>query len=187
MVQKAKFNIDALLGFEAGLFTCASCLHRVAEYDQLFEEGSEYHAKSIELKNRLFDISQYLRLKDVNIPLNKDSGKVKVSYHHPCHLRAAGLESEPIRLLEGIGGFEILHPELAGRCCGQAGSFGFTHYREGVAMFTAKKEEYLELNPDVIVSSCPSCISKVRKEMDFAVRVCHPIEIIADLIEGKKI
>jgi FAD/FMN-containing dehydrogenase/Fe-S oxidoreductase len=187
MIAKARFNLDSLEKFDAIVFTCASCLHRLANYSELFEEGTEYHTKAEALKERLFDLSQYLRLRDVELPQNGSSGKIRLSYHHPCHLRAAGLEWGPIRLLEQIDNIEVLHPERAGRCCGQAGSFGFVYYQEGMSMFAAKKEEYESLNPDVIVSSCPSCISKVRKEMDNGVRVCHPVEIIADLIEGKRI
>ncbi len=187
MIEKAKANIDSLESYEAVVFTCASCLHRLADYPDLFEEGSEYHRKACNLKDRLFDISQYLLAQKVELPVNKSSQNVRLSYHHPCHLRAAKLEKEPLRLLESIDGIEILHPELAGRCCGQAGSFGFVHYREGMAMFTAKKNEYHDLDPEVIVSSCPSCISKVKKEMGDGVRVCHPVEIIADIIDGKRI
>lgn len=184
LIEKAKINIDALSDFTAVVFTCASCLHRLADYHQLFEIGSEYHEEALALKDKLFDLSQYLRLRRVTFEDASRLNGLRVSYHHPCHLRAAGLEKEPLRLLEQIEGIEILHPDRAGRCCGQAGSFGFTHYREGTAMFDAKREEYRRLAPDVIVSSCPSCISKIRKEMGGAVRVCHPIELIADILEG---
>jgi len=187
MIEKAKYNIDALSSFDAVVFTCASCLHRLADYAELFEPDSEYGKKAVALKMKLFDISQYLLKREVEIPANSSSEAIKLSYHHPCHLRAAGLEKEPLRLLGQINGIEIVHPELAGHCCGQAGSFGYIHYQEGMAMFAAKKEEYQRLNPSVIVSSCPSCISKVKKEMGDGVRVCHPIEIVADLIDGKSI
>lgn len=182
MIQKARLNIDALERFEAVVFTCASCLHRVADYHDLFEAGSFYHNKALALKEKLFDVSQYLRRRRVELPGH--DGAVTISYHHPCHLRAAGLEMEPLLLLGRIDGVKIVHPDRAGRCCGQAGSFGFTHYREGAAIFDAKREEYRRLRPDIIVSSCPSCISKIRKEMGAGIRVCHPVEIIADLITG---
>jgi FAD/FMN-containing dehydrogenase/Fe-S oxidoreductase len=184
LIEKAKFNIDALSDFTAVVFTCASCLHRLADYHQLFETGSEYHGEALALKDKLFDLCQYLRLRRATFKNPTRLKGLRVSYHHPCHLRAAGLENEPLRLLAQIEGIEILHPERAGRCCGQAGSFGYTHYREGTAMFDAKREEYRRLNPDVIVSSCPSCIAKIRKEMGDGVRVCHPIELIAEILEG---
>jgi len=185
LVAKARANIDALEPFEAVVFTCASCLHRLADYSELFAKDSPYHSKALALKNKLFDISQYLLSRNAALPKCGSSRPVRLSYHHPCHLRAAGREMEPLRLLARVDGIKILHPERAGRCCGQAGSYGFVHYSEGKAAFAAKKEEYRDLDPDIIVSSCPSCISKIRQEMGDGIRVCHPIEIIADLIAGK--
>jgi Fe-S oxidoreductase len=182
MIDKAKYNIDSLGRFDAVVFTCASCLHRLADYYELFEEGSDYHGKAMALRNKLFDLSQFLRLRRIDLDGIVIPKKLRVSYHHPCHLRAAGLEREPLKLLKQIEGIELLHPDRAGRCCGQAGSFGYTHYREGTAMFDAKREEYQRLDPDVIVSSCPSCLAKIRKEMGGSVRVCHPIELIAELM-----
>ena len=44
----------------------------------------------------------------------------------------------------------------------------------------------LDVDPDIIVSNCPSCIAKIRKEMGGDFRVCHPIELIAGFIEGKR-
>lgn len=185
MIAKAKANIDALLPFEAVVFTCASCLHRIADYQELFTEDNDYHRRAGALREKLFDVSQYLLRQKIELPGYRSSSGVKLTYHHPCHLRAAKLEQEPLKLLGQIAGVEMAHPELAGRCCGQAGSFGFTHYQEGMAIFQAKKEEYHKLDAKIITSSCPSCISKVRKEMGEGYRVCHPIEIIADLLEGK--
>jgi len=85
-------------------------------------------------------------------------------------------------MLTRIKGIDILHPERAGRCCGQAGSFGYMHYQEGKAIFAPKKKEYEELGAEVIVSSCPACLSQLKKEMGPKIRACHPIELIADLL-----
>ncbi len=187
LIEKAKLNIDSLLPFEVVVFTCASCLHRLADYHELFDDGSEYHQKALALKDRMYDLSQFLLDKNIDVPHYKESGRLRVSYHHPCHLRASRLESYPVELIQRITGITLLHPDRAGRCCGQAGSFGYTHYQEGQAAFAAKKAEYDRMNVDIIFSSCPSCIAKVQKEMGPSVRVCHPIEIIADILAGRRL
>ena len=120
----------------------------------------------------------------IEMPNNNSQKSKRISYHHPCHLRAANLEQEPLTLLNRMPGIELIHPELAGRCCGQAGSFGFLHYREGTAIFEEKKAEYRRLGVETITSSCPSCITKIKKEMGESIRVCHPVELLADMIEG---
>lgn len=182
LIEKAKKNLDHLESFEAIVFTCASCLHRVADYAKLFAPDSVYQGKALALKERVFDACQYILKQGVELPENNSGKKQKVSYHHPCHLRAAGLEKEPVRMLSRIKGIDILHPDRAGRCCGQAGSFGYTHYQEGKAIFAPKKKEYEELGAEVIVSSCPACLSQIKKEMGPTIRVCHPVELIADLL-----
>jgi FAD/FMN-containing dehydrogenase/Fe-S oxidoreductase len=186
LIEKAKVNLDALEPFDAVVFTCASCLHRLADYYHLFEPGSAYHRKAMVLKEKVHDVCQFLSLKQVEPPKTDGPRPLRLTYHHPCHLRAAGLEREPLKFLSRIEGIAIVHPELAGRCCGQAGSFGYVHYREGKAMFAAKKAEYRQLQAEVIVSSCPSCIAKIKAEMGSGVRVCHPVEVIADLIDGRR-
>lgn len=185
LIKKAKFNIDRLLGYQAVVFSCASCLHRLAEYEKLFEMDSEYYNKAISLNDNLFDISQYLNHLGVDLPGDDLNDEVEISYHHPCHLRAAGLENEPLDLLDKIKKIKLQHPQRADRCCGQAGSHGYINYREGQEAFAAKKAEYRKMKVKIITSSCPSCIGKVQQEMGADVRVCHPIEIIADLIDKR--
>ncbi|MFH1699963.1 MAG: FAD-binding and (Fe-S)-binding domain-containing protein [Candidatus Zixiibacteriota bacterium] len=185
MIAKARKNLDALDEYDAIIFTCASCLHRIQDYSILFEENSEYWHKADSIKNRLFDICGYLLTIREKLPQLKTKKPIRLTYHHPCHLRAAKKENEPLKLLGMIDGIEIIHPELAGRCCGQAGSFGYIHYQEGKAMFDRKREEYLDFGVKHIVSSCPSCIAKIKKEMGSEYHVCHPIEIISDIISGK--
>lgn len=187
MIKKAKFNIDRLIGFEAVVFSCASCLHRLAEYDQLFETDSEYYNKAVGLKERLYDISQYLNHLGVDLPGDDLQEEVEISYHHPCHLRAAGLQNEPNILLNKVDKVKLQHPERADRCCGQAGSHGYINYQAGKQAFSAKKAEYRKMKVKIITSSCPSCIGKVQQEMGEDVRVCHPVEILADLIDGKSL
>ncbi|MEE9441228.1 MAG: FAD-linked oxidase C-terminal domain-containing protein [candidate division Zixibacteria bacterium] len=185
MISRAKKNLDALEGYDSIVFTCASCLHRIQDYKALFEENSEYWHKAKSVESRLYDICGYLLYNRDMLPRLKTQRPIRLTYHHPCHLRAAKRENEPLKLLGMIEGIEIIHPDLADRCCGQAGSFGYIHYQEGKAIFRRKREEYIEIGADYIVSSCPSCISKIKKEMGPGFHVCHPIEIISVVISGK--
>ncbi len=185
LITKAKHNIDSLLDYDAVIFSCASCLHRLADYDELFLTSDPYYEKSQQLKEKLFDASQYLLKQGIEFSSMKAPTPLNVSYHHPCHLRAAKLEQEPLKILEQIQGINLIHPELAGRCCGQAGSFGFTHFQEGTAIFDRKREEYIKLNPDVVVSSCPSCIAKVKKELPQTIKICHPLQIVDNILKNR--
>ena len=109
--------------------------------------------------------------------------KYIVTYHNPCHLRAAGLHKEPEKLLARFENIEIKHPVHADRCCAQAGSYGFIHFQKAKQMFAKKKKDYENIVADYIMTSCPACQMKIRAEVGGNFKVVHPVEILADMIE----
>ena len=187
LIAKAKFNIDALRRFDAVVVSCASCLLRLKEYAQLLEDDSEYGPTAAELADKCYDISQYLNLREIDYSLFDGDDPVRVTYHHPCHLRAAGLHKEPEKLLAKIGHVEICHPPYADRCCAQAGSYGYFHYQESLRMFQKKKEAYEQIEADYLITSCPSCQMKIRAETDHRFAVVHPIRILAERLSKKTV
>lgn len=183
LVEKAKFNIKSLNKFSTIITGCASCLHRLIEYERLFENESDFHNQAKVLSKKCYDISQYLNKIDIDYSKFASDANTKVTYHNPCHLRAAGLHHEPNKLLSKIGGIEIIDPLYGDRCCGQAGSFGYTHPKESKQMFDKKKNNYNNIKAEYLISSCPSCQMKIRAEMGERFKVVHPIEILADRLD----
>ncbi len=181
LVAKAKYNIDRLEDFSAVVTGCASCLLRLKEYAGLLRDDGVYGPKAARLAEKCYDISQYLNLKKIDTGMF-GSKKIRVTYHHPCHLRAAGLHKEPERLLGRFENIEIIAPPHANRCCGQAGSYGYLHYQESRRIFEKKKAAYDAIEAEYLMTSCPSCQMKIRSELKGRFRVVHPIEILADLI-----
>ncbi len=179
LVAKAKFNIDKLSNFGAIITGCASCLLRLKEYMVLFKDDPDYRSKAEKLANNSYEICHYLNTIDMDYSKFRSNGKTKVTYHNPCHLRAAGLHDEPEKLMAKIDGVELIHPLYADRCCGQAGSYGYTHGTESRKIFSTKKKDYLELEAEYLMTSCPSCQMKIRSEMGDKFKVVHPIEILA--------
>ena len=149
----------------------------------LFGEGDQYKEKASILAGRCFDISQYINRLEPDPGIFGNAKHFQITYHNPCHLRAAGLHQEPEKLFERFTNAEIIHPIDADRCCGQAGSYGFLHYREAKQMFRKKKEDYKAIEADYIMTSCPACQMKIRAETDGNFRVVHPVEILAEMIE----
>ncbi len=180
LIEYAKYNIDRLEPFKAVITGCASCLLKLKEYPHYFDDGSSYRRKAELLAAKCFDISQYLNRLEIDYSLFHSDRKIAVTYHHPCHLRAAGLHHEPERLISKLDNVEIHPPLYADRCCSQAGSYGFVHFKEAKAMFQKKKEEYASIPAEYLMTSCPACQMKVRAEMGEKFKVVHPIEILAE-------
>jgi len=183
LVEKARYNIDRLLNFEAVVTGCASCLLRLKEYVRLFDDDEAYKKKAGELAGKCYDISQYINKLDCAFDGFDTRKRYIVTYHNPCHLRAAGLHKEPEKLLGRFDNVEIKHPVYADRCCAQAGSYGYIHFQEAKEMFRKKKDDYNNIEADYIMTSCPACQMKIRAEMDGNFKVVHPVEILADMLQ----
>jgi len=179
LIEKARFNIDHLREFEAVVTGCASCLLRLKEYADLFDPDDDYHRRAQELAGRCFDISQYLNRREIDWGCFNGGAPLRVTYHNPCHLRAAGLHREPEKMLDRLDGVEIIHAAYADRCCSQAGSYGYLHHRESKLMFADKRKAYEKIDADYLMTSCPSCQMKIRAETNGRFRVVHPVEILA--------
>nr|MBN2278897.1 FAD-binding oxidoreductase [candidate division Zixibacteria bacterium] len=184
LIKKARFNIDRLNRFDRIITGCASCLQRLKEYGKLFNDNDPDREAALHLAARCFDISQYLNSRGIDFSIFNSGPDIRVTYHNPCHLRAAGLHREPERLIGKLAGVEIVHPLYGDRCCTQSGSYGYVHYRESKKMFRKKKDDYERLQADYIMTSCPSCQMKIRAELDGNSRVVHPVQILADRLRN---
>ena len=182
LIAKAKYNIDRLEKFQVVISGCASCLHKLQEYAELLKDNPEYGPKAANLAGRCFDISQYLNVSDIDLSQFEKENKLRVTYHNPCHLRAAGLHKEPEKLLGKLKNVDIITPLHADCCCGQAGSYGYTHFREGRRIFEKKTHVYEDIEADYLMTSCPACQMKIRSELNGRFKVVHPIEILAILL-----
>ncbi|UCD16613.1 MAG: FAD-binding oxidoreductase [Candidatus Zixiibacteriota bacterium] len=185
LIEKARFNIKSLSGFEAIITGCASCLLRLREYPQLFSDDPEYKNTARKLAEKCFDISQFLNRLDPDYSIFDGNDLITVTYHNPCHLRAAGLHREPEKLLAKIANVRISHPVHADRCCAQAGSYGYFHFQPSREMFRKKKDAYAGIDAQYLMTSCPACQMKIRAELGQAFTVVHPIEILANRLAVK--
>ncbi len=52
-------------------------------------------------------------------------------------------------------------------------------------MFQKKREEYLTINADYLMTSCPACQMKIRAEMGDKFKVVHPVEILAERLNNR--
>jgi Fe-S oxidoreductase/FAD/FMN-containing dehydrogenase len=182
---KAGFNVDHLLSFDSIVTGCASCLLRLKEYPGLFEPDSEYHKKAEELRRKCYDVSQFLNYIDIDVTAFKEGELINLSYHNPCHLRAAGLHEEPEKLIGKLNNIRLIHPRYGDRCCAQAGSYGFTHFAKAKEMFAKKRDDYYRLGAEYIMSSCPACRMKIEAELGGNFKVVHPVEILAKRVNGR--
>jgi L-lactate dehydrogenase complex protein LldE len=79
-----------------------------------------------------------------------------VAYHHGCHaLRELGVESEPVRLLEGCGA-DVVPWEADRECCGFGGLFSTKLPEVSAAMADRKLDTLPEV--DLVTSADGACL-----------------------------
>jgi Fe-S oxidoreductase len=109
-------------------------------------------------------ISQYLfeLIKEGRLELTKEYGK-KVTYHDPCYLgRHNGIYDEPREVLKRVHGLEMI--EMADSredslCCGGGGGRIWMETPKGERFSDLRLEQAQEVGAEVLVTSCPYCIT----------------------------
>jgi len=156
------------------LVSCPSCgLALKKEYPLLLDnEGARL------ISQKTYDLSQYLMALHQKGELDTDfqSMPLLVAYHSPCHLKAQGIEREPVELMRLIPGLSV---ELLDRgCCGMAGTFGLKsqHYGHSMEISSPIFEEIEKIAPQLLVTDCAGC--KMQLEYGSKKEVIHPLILV---------
>jgi Fe-S oxidoreductase len=118
--------------------------------------------------------------------------KERITYHDSCYLgRYNGVFSAPRYILSQIPGVEVVEMERNrenGMCCGAGGGMMWMEETEGVRVNVARTEQALQVNPTVIGSACPYCLTMLSdgtkaKEVEDQVKTMDVAEILALSLE----
>jgi glycolate oxidase iron-sulfur subunit len=158
----AKKTIDSFsqAQVDAIIATCASCIKGLKEYSQLLVKDEDYAQRAKEFSNMSFDVSEFLwsHPEDLGIDYNHKLG-LRLAYHDPCHLVAAGVTEQPRQILRNIAEDFV---EIAPGCCGGAGAYMILHAEESKQIFDLKAQSIRDGKPDYVVSSCPGCVIQLK-------------------------
>ena len=112
----------------------------------------------------------------------------KITFHDPCYLgRGNGEYEAPREVLAKLDAelVEMKRSRANGLCCGAGGAQMFKEAEKGNKEVNIERtEDALELNPKVIATGCPFCMTMMRdgvklKEQDANTQVLDVAELIA--------
>lgn len=178
---QAKHTIEAFAGERTVVVPSGSCAAMVkVEYPHLFEEGTEWHRRAVELAARTFELSDFLvnKLGITNVGA-KFSGTV--TYHYACHLRGLGLQTEAERLIRGVEGVTYVPAAHEDQCCGFGGSFAVRYPQISGAMVADKARCVVATGADAVVSTDAGCLMNIGGKLHRdgqPIRVMHLAELL---------
>ncbi|MEN3037844.1 MAG: heterodisulfide reductase-related iron-sulfur binding cluster [Candidatus Kryptonium sp.] len=117
----------------------------------------------------------------------------KITYHDSCYLgRYNDIYDAPRDILASIKGVkleEMKRTRDKGLCCGAGGARMFMEEKIGKRINIERTEEALSLNPDIIASACPFCMTMLTdglkaKDATDKVEVKDIAEILIEVIEA---
>ncbi|MCM3745804.1 (Fe-S)-binding protein [Paenibacillus pasadenensis] len=117
----------------------------------------------------------------------------RITYHDSCYLgRYNNVYDEPRNVLKAIPGVELVEMTRNrenGMCCGAGGGLMWMEETSGKRVNLARTEQALEVNPTMISSACPYCLTMLEdgtklKEVDDLVKARDIAEILEQSVFG---
>ena len=172
----ARFNIASLERFETVVTGCASCTLMLKDYPKWFSNQDRRRAETVAEKVR--HISEFLSGAGLRTaPLG--SVPKRVTYHSSCHLRAAGVSSQPRELLKRLPGVQFVEMRDAERCAGGAGTFIVKDYGTSQKIFERKRAAIRDSGAEIVATSCPACMIQLQNGLRGEVEVRHIADLLA--------
>ncbi|WP_127505487.1 (Fe-S)-binding protein [Paenibacillus humicus] len=117
----------------------------------------------------------------------------RITYHDSCYLgRYNNVYDEPrdvLRAIPGVDLVEMARSRENGMCCGAGGGMMWMEETAGKRVNLARTEQALEVNPTLISSACPYCLTMLEdgtklKEVDDRVKARDIAEILEEAVFG---
>ncbi len=164
--------------------SCAGMVHH--HYPSLFDADPDETRSARELVPKTYEFSQFL----VHVLGVTDLGAFfphRVTYHPSCHgSRLLGVKEEPLQLLAGVRGLDLVPLPHAEDCCGFGGAFAVKMPEISTAMATEKADWVTETGAEVLVGTDMGCLMNIGgrlRHMGRSVRVMHLAELLHEGME----
>ena len=152
------------------------------EYPEFGLEAEVYHHTELILK----------WIQEGRIKPSKDVSE-SIAYHDSCYIgRYNDIYDIPRQILQSIPGVNILEMERNksdSMCCGAGGGMMWMEETQGKRINVERTEQALQLNPTMIGSNCPYCLTMLSdgtkaKEVEETVATMDIVEIVERSLVG---
>lgn len=141
-----------------------SCCAMVRLHYEDLNLSSEYHQKWLEMKNRIYEFSEFWVNVLNNPPRNLErKNPIKVLFHRSCHaLRELRIVDATEKMLQKVKNLDLVYTEDFDACCGFGGTFAVKFPEISVSMADEKLHFAMKHNVDGITSLDMSCLMHLQ-------------------------
>ena len=161
--------------------SCAAMLSKHAM--ELVADDPELAAGARRVAGRIRELSTFLAEHVDALPPSRIDPCVG-TYHHCCHgLRELGIEQQPLDLLDGVEGLELVPLVDADECCGFGGLFSIEMPEVSAAILRTKLRHIQETGADAVIAGDVSCLMHIAGGLH---RIGSPIQVrhVAEVLAG---
>jgi glycolate oxidase iron-sulfur subunit len=189
-MERAKATIEAFERFELVVTNAAGCGSAMKDYAHALREEPGWRERAEAFSAKVRDVTELLAEHEPRAPRHP-VGLERVAYHDACHLaHAQGVRAQPRALLRAIPGLEVLDPAGWELCCGSAGVYNLLKPEPARELGLRKLANLRATGAEVVVAANPGCalqINSVATERGEALRILHPIEVLAASIAKRSL
>jgi FAD/FMN-containing dehydrogenase/Fe-S oxidoreductase len=178
--EGARVNLQSFAGYDTVVTGCASCTLMLKDYPKLFAGEPEQSAAEA-LATCVRHISEFVMESSAK-PTVAGIGRTrcKVTYHSSCHLRAAGVTTQPRTILASLPDVDFVEMSDADRCAGGAGTYLVKDFKTSQQIVERKRRAVEESGAEVVATSCPACMIQLKTGLPKGLQVRHIAQVLRD-------
>jgi L-lactate dehydrogenase complex protein LldE len=160
--------------------SCADML--IHHLPELMAGDEKYEPMALRVAARVRELTAFL-VDDLGVHDLEAASPGKAVFHPSCHgLRNLGLRQQPLTLLDGVEGLELVSQEGREECCGFGGLFSLELPEMSEAILNARLDSIEDCRPDQLIGVDVSCLLHMAGGLHrraSAIQVRHIAEVLA--------
>lgn len=159
---------------------CAGCGAMLKEYDLLFHDNPEWHARAKAFSAQVRDVSEHLDAIGLIPPTSPIDATV--TYHDACHLaHGQGVRDAPRNLLSQIPGLKLVPLSESDTCCGAAGTYNLAQPEMSTTLAQRKLAFIDKTGAQIVATGNAGCLIQIAQHARQSKRsytAAHPIDLL---------
>jgi len=184
----ARQVIECFRGYDYVVAPSGSCAGMIRDhYPALFAAEPDWKARAEDLSARMFELTSFLvdvlkveTLAAAALPL-------KATYHDSCSgLRELGVKTQPRRLLQNVGGLELVEMKTPETCCGFGGTFCVKYGDVSTDIVSRKTADIAQTGAELLLAGDMGCLLNMAGRLQregSQVKARHVAEVLAGMTD----